>query len=75
MTRALLFSMTTSADLTSSRNAARPSGLARSMQTPRLLRFISLKYMARWWGWRWRSWIGPDPEQRPGGRARLPTRP
>ena len=29
------------------------------MQTPRLLRFISLKYMARWWGWRWRSCFGP----------------
>src|SRR6478609_1347611 len=59
MTRALLFSRTTSAWRTSSRNAALPSGLARSMHTPRLLRFISLKYMARCHGWRCWSCVGP----------------
>src|SRR3954468_12748623 len=59
MTRALLFSSTTSAVFTSSKNAARPSGLLMSRQTPRLLRFISLKYMARCQDWRCKSWCGP----------------
>src|SRR5262245_65932883 len=29
------------------------------MHTPRLLRFISWKYSARWWAWRCRSPLGP----------------